>query len=355
MELKAREENQRRFRHEQGLVMVATIAFGMGIDKPDVRFVLHVDLPSSIEAYYQETGRAGRDGLPAEALMLYGAGDIALRRRFIEESEAPDVRKRMEHTKLEALLGFAESSQCRRQVLLAYFGDDCAPCGNCDACLDPPRTFDGTIAAQKLLSCIHRTGERFGQVHVISVLVGEPDERIERLGHDKLSTFGIGKEHDRNTWRSIARQLIAHGLITVDVTGHGGLSISPKGRQFLRQKPPLSLRALRKGRPEKKAARREAKEALPAADRALFEKLRIKRLELAKAQSLPPYVIFHDKTLQEIAARAPRSLAEFATISGVGETKLTRYGEAFLRVLKSRDMEPEEDIRPDEALPSSAK
>ena len=238
MELKAREENQRRFQHEQGLIMVATIAFGMGIDKPDVRFVLHVDLPSSIEAYYQETGRAGRDGLPAEALMLYGAGDIALRRRFIEESEAPEVRKRMEHTKLEALLGFAESCQCRRQVLLAYFGDACAPCGNCGACLDPPQTFDGSIAAQKLLSCVHRTGERFGQVHVISVLLGEPDERIERLGHDKLSTFGIGREHDRNAWRSIVRQLTAHGLITVDVTGHGACLSRPRAASSCAKRRP---------------------------------------------------------------------------------------------------------------------
>jgi ATP-dependent DNA helicase RecQ len=260
----------------------------------------------------------------------------------------------MEHSKLEALLGFAESCQCRRQVLLAYFGDDCAPCGNCDACLDPPRTFDGSIAAQKLLSCIHRTGERFGQAHVISVLLGEPDERIERLGHDKLSTFGIGKEHDRNAWRSIVRQLVAHGLITVDVTGHGGLFISPKGRQFLREKPPLSLRVLRKGRPEKKAARREARDALPAGDRALFERLRIKRLELAKAQNLPPYVIFHDKTLQEIAARVPRSLAELATISGVGEAKLARFGEVFLQVINSLDVSAEEDASPDQSLPSSA-
>ena len=211
MEMKAREENQRRFQHEQGLIMVATIAFGMGIDKPDVRFVLHADLPASIEAYYQETGRAGRDGLPAEALMLYGAQDIALRRRFIDESEAPDARKRMERRKLDALLGFAESCQCRRQVLLRYFGDDCEACGNCDVCLDPPETFDGSIAAQKLLSCIYRTGERFGQAHVISVLLGEPDERIGRLGHDKLSTFGIGREHDRNAWRSIVRQLVAMG------------------------------------------------------------------------------------------------------------------------------------------------
>lgn len=242
MEMKAREESQRRFQREQGLIMVATIAFGMGIDKPDVRFVLHADLPASIEAYYQETGRAGRDGLPAETLMLYGAEDIALRRRFIDESDAPDARKRTERRKLDALLGFAEACQCRRQVLLRYFGDDCEACGNCDVCLDPPETFDGSIAAQKLLSCIYRTGERFGQVHVISVLLGETDERIERLGHDKLSTFGIGKEHDRNAWRSIVRQLVAQGLVEVDVAGHGGLSISEDGREFLRERPPLNLR-----------------------------------------------------------------------------------------------------------------
>ena len=339
MEMKAREENQRRFQHEQGLIMVATIAFGMGIDKPDVRFVLHVDLPGSIEAYYQETGRAGRDGLPADVLMLYGAGDIALRRRFIAESEAPEPRKRMEHRKLDALLGFAESSKCRRQVLLRYFGDDCDPCGNCDVCLDPPETFDGSVAAQKLLSCIYRTGERFGQAHVISVLLGERDERIDRLAHDKLSTFGIGREHDRDAWRSMVRQLVAHGLLAVDVAGHGGLSIAPQGRQFLREKPALSLRAFKKATPERKAARRETKDALPAADHALFEKLRARRLELARAQQVPPYVIFHDRTLADMAARRPRSLAALATTPGVGEAKLARYGEAFLEVINAHDQE----------------
>jgi len=347
MEMKAREANQRRFQHEQGLIMVATIAFGMGIDKPDVRFVLHADMPASIEAYYQETGRAGRDGLPAEALMLYGAENIALRRRFIDESEAPEARKRMEHRKLEALLGFAESSQCRRQVLLRYFGDDCPPCGNCDVCLEPPETFDGSIAAQKLLSCIYRTGERFGQAHVISVLLGESDPRIGRLGHDKLSTFAIGKEHDRDAWRSIVRQLVAHGLISVDVAGHGGLFISPKGGQFLREKPPLSLRVLRKAKPERRSSRREATGALPAADHALFEKLRATRLELARAQSVPPYVIFHDKTLAEMAARRPRSIADLGAIPGVGEAKLARYGQAFLAVVNGHDAGLGEDLRPE--------
>jgi ATP-dependent DNA helicase RecQ len=339
MEMSAREENQRRFQHEQGVIMTATIAFGMGIDKPDVRFVLHVDLPASIEAYYQETGRAGRDGLPAEVLMLYGAEDMALRRRFIAESEAPEPRKRTEHRKLDALLGFAESCQCRRQVLLRYFGDDCDPCGNCDVCLDPPQTFDGSVAAQKLLSCIYRTGERFGQAHVVSVLLGERDERIARLGHDKLSTFGIGREHDRDAWRSMVRQLVAHGLIDVDVTGHGGLSIAPQGRQFLREKPPLSLRALKKAKPDRKAARRETRDALPAADHALFEKLRARRLELARAQQVPPYVIFHDKTLADMAARRPRSRAELAATPGVGDAKLARYGAAFLEVINAHQQE----------------
>ncbi|MGJ4998751.1 DNA helicase RecQ [Bradyrhizobium sp. HKCCYLS3077] len=337
MEMKAREKNQRRFQLEQGLIMVATIAFGMGIDKPDVRFVVHADLPSSIEAYYQETGRAGRDGLPSETLMLYGAEDIALRRRFIDESDAPDARKRTERRKLDALLGFAETCQCRRQVLLRYFGDDCEPCGNCDICLDPPQTFDGTIAAQKLLSCIHRTGERFGQMHVIAVLLGERDERIERLGHDKLSTFGIGTEHDRNAWRSIVRQLVAHGLISVDIAGHGGLSISPEGRQFLRDKPQLSLRVLKKTRRDRKARERETAAAFPDIDRELFDKLRTKRMELAREQNVPPYVIFHDKTLAEMAARHPRTTAELAAIPGAGTVKLARYGDAFVAVINAHD------------------
>jgi ATP-dependent DNA helicase RecQ len=354
MEMKARDENQRRFQHEQGVIMVATIAFGMGIDKPDVRFVLHADLPASIEAYYQETGRAGRDGLPAEALMLYGAEDIALRRRFIEESDSPDARKQLERRKLDALLGFAESSQCRRQVLLRYFGDDCEPCGNCDVCLDPPKTFDGSIAAQKLLSCIYRTGERFGQAHVISVLLGEPDERIGRLRHDKLSTFGIGREHDRNAWRSIVRQLVAHGLITVDVAGHGGLFISSQGRQFLRDKPSLNLRVLKKARRERKSAGGEAWNAFPTADRALFDKLRARRLELARAQNVPPYVIFHDRTLAEMAARCPRSVAELAGVPGVGRAKLAHYGEAFLAVINGHDTRAGENILTGHALPPGA-
>jgi len=353
MAMKDREANQRRFQLEPGVVMVATIAFGMGIDKPDIRFVLHADLPSSIEAYYQETGRAGRDGLPAEVLMLYGARDISLRRMFIEQSEAPDERKRMERGKLETLLGFAETSQCRRRILLDYFGDDCAPCGNCDTCLDPPDAFDGSMAAQKLLSCIYRTGERFGQRHVISVLLGEADERIRRLRHDRVSTFGIGKEHDRASWRSIMRQLIALGLVDVDMADHGGLAISQRGRQFLRDKPSLHLRTLRRPKRQRTADRAGAAGAFPAADAALFEKLRRKRLELAKAQNLPPYVIFHDKTLQEMARRRPRTRPDLVALSGVGEAKLGRFGAAFLDVINGHESDSSEAAGPGHALSSA--
>lgn len=335
MDKPAREANQARFQHGEAVIMVATIAFGMGIDKPDVRFVAHFDLPSSIEAYYQETGRAGRDGLPSQTLMLYGIEDIALRTRFIEESDAPDLRKRMERHKLDALLGLAETASCRRQVLLSYFGDACAPCGNCDTCAAPPQLFDGSIAALKALSCIHRTGERFGQAYIVDVLTGAQDERITRFGHDQISTYGIGTEHDNRTWRAILRQLIALRLVTVDLSGHGGLSISAEGRQFLRKRPQLQLRA-----PAPKAAgRRRAGDSrsgpapVPPADQGLFDALRAKRMELAKAQGVPPYVIFHDRTLAELAAARPKTARAMASIPGIGETKLERYGPAFLEIL----------------------
>lgn len=334
MEKPVREANQMRFQHGEAIIMVATIAFGMGIDKPDVRFVAHIDLPGSIEAYYQETGRAGRDGLPSEALMLYGYEDIALRSRFIEESEAPDQRKRMERQKLDALLGLAETAHCRRQLLLSYFGDHCEPCGNCDTCAEPPKLFDGTIAAQKALSCIYRTGERFGQAYIVDVLLGAGNDRIVQSGHDRISTFGIGTEHDNRTWRAILRQLIALRLIDVDLTGHGGLSISEAGRSFLRDKPTLMLRSPSAARAARgKVARGQTSVALPEADRALFQALRDKRMEIARAQNLPPYVIFHDKTLIELAAARPTSRAAMAQVPGVGETKLDRYGPAFLSVI----------------------
>jgi len=334
MDKTAREANQARFQHGEAVIMVATIAFGMGIDKPDVRFVVHIDLPSSIEAFYQETGRAGRDGLPSETLMLYGFEDIALRSRFIEESDAPDLRKRMERQKLDALLGLAETASCRRQVLLSYFGDACEPCGNCDTCAKPPELFDGTTAAQKALSCIYRTGERFGQAYVVDVLLGVESTRISDLGHDRISTYGIGKEHDNRTWRAILRQLIALRLISVDFAGHGGLSISDAGRQFLREKPILMLRAPSAPRAERaKVSRKQAADTLPEADRELFQALRQKRMEIARTQNVPPYVIFHDRTLMELAAARPVSRAAMSAVPGVGETKLDRYGPAFLAVI----------------------
>jgi ATP-dependent DNA helicase RecQ len=334
MDKGAREANQMRFQRGEAVVMVATIAFGMGIDKPDVRFVAHLDLPGSIEAFYQETGRAGRDGLPSETLMLYGSEDIALRSRFIEESDAPDQRKRMERQKLDALLGLAETAGCRRQVLLSYFGDHCEPCGNCDTCAEPPKLFDGTVAAQKALSCIYRTGERFGQAYIVDVLLGVDNDRIAQFGHDRISTFGIGREHDNRTWRAILRQLIALRLVDVDLAGHGGLSIAPSGRDFLRDKPTLMLRVPPAARARRdKVARSAAQSVVSDADRDLFQALRQKRLELARTQNVPPYVIFHDRTLIELAAARPASRAEMANVPGVGEAKLDRYGPAFLTVI----------------------
>ena len=335
MDKAARETNQMRFQRGEAVVMVATIAFGMGIDKPDVRFVAHLDLPGSIEAYYQETGRAGRDGLPSDTLMLYGSEDVALRSRFIEESDAPDQRKRMERQKLDALLGLAETADCRRRVLLSYFGDHAEPCGNCDTCAEPPKLFDGTIAAQKALSCIYRTGERFGQAYVVDVLLGVENDRIAQFGHDCISTFGIGKEHDNRTWRAILRQLITLRLVEVDLAGHGGLSIAPAGRDFLRDKPTLMLRVPPAPRARRDKVRRSAAQSTVAeADQNLFQALRQKRMEIARAQNVPPYVIFHDKTLIELAAARPSSRAEMAGVPGVGEAKLDRYGPAFLAVIE---------------------
>ena len=334
MDKAARQANQRHFQLGEAVIMVATVAFGMGIDKPDVRFVAHVDLPGSIEAYYQETGRAGRDGLPSEALMLYGSDDIALRSRFIAETDAPEPRKHMERQKLDALLGLAETAGCRRQVLLSYFGDQHPPCSNCDTCAAPPKLFDGTVAMQKVLSCVYRTGERFGQAYIVEVLLGVESERILHNGHNKISTFGLGKGHDHKTWRAVLRQAIALRLIEVDLGGHGGLYIGAAGRAFLRDKPNLMLRAPDAKRSlTKKETRNQAQAAVNETDRELFQALRQKRMEIARLQNLPPYVIFHDKTLIELAAARPKSRAEMANVPGIGEVKLDRYGPAFLSVI----------------------
>ena len=334
LEKAVRARHQERFIKEEAVVMVATIAFGMGIDKPDVRFVAHLDLPSSIEAYYQETGRAGRDGLPADAWMTYGLDDLVKRRQLIELSGTPDAQKRVERQKLDALLGYCETTRCRRQVLLAYFGEELpAPCGNCDTCLAPPERFDGTEAAQKALSCVYRTGQIFGAQHVIDVLLGGDTERIRKFHHDRLSTHGIGGDFSRDQWRSIFRQLVAHGLLSVDIEGHGGLRLGPGARPLLRGEQRLELRheAVRKAPAAAKTRRAVTFE--DADQEALFQALRAKRLALAKAQGVPPYVIFHDATLAEMARARPSALPQLAVISGVGEAKLDRYGEAFLAVI----------------------
>ena len=341
----ARAHNQDRFLKEDGVIVVATVAFGMGIDKPDVRFVAHLDLPKSLEAYYQETGRAGRDGLPATAWMAYGMQDVAKVRHMVESSEAGDAQKRVERMKLDSLLGYCETSKCRRQVLLSYFGDQMAePCGNCDTCLEPVTTFDGTEAAQMALSCAYRTGQMFGAAHLVDVLLGNETERVQRFRHDSLSTFGIGTALSAAEWRSVFRQLVALGLLTVDVEGHGSLRLGEDCRPVLRGERRIELRRdpVRQ-KPKKRAARGTAVLEDPN-DEALFQALRSKRLELAQEQGVPPYVIFHDSTLVEIAATKPDSLAAFTTIGGVGQTKLDRYGEAFLAVVaEHREVDPDRD------------
>jgi len=326
-----RSENQTRFLREDGVVIVATIAFGMGIDKPDVRFVAHLNLPKSLEAYYQETGRAGRDGRPAEALLFYGLQDVITLRQFVLNSDADELHKRIENQKLDQMLGYCELTSCRRQALLAYFGDQLdEPCGNCDTCLNPPQTWDATLAAQKALSCAHRTGQRFGVNYLINVLLGKEDERIRRFGHDELSTFGIGEELNTKQWRSVFRQLIAQGLLGVDQKGHGGLCLSEACRSVLKGERKLYLRKENKSESTK---RRRHKPAYSGANAELWEALRDKRMQLAKEQGVPPYVIFHDATLVEMMEYLPRDLRQMSRISGVGEKKLADYGEAFLQVL----------------------
>jgi ATP-dependent DNA helicase RecQ len=334
MTAQKRQKNQEKFLQEDNVIMVATIAFGMGIDKPDVRFVAHLNVPKSIEAYYQETGRAGRDGFAAEAWMIYGLADIATQRNFIEDSNAPENQKKIERQKLNSLLALCEASTCRRQILLNYFGDSCAPCGNCDNCQNAPKTFDATIAAQKAISCVYRTEQRFGVAYLIDVLVGAAEPRIKNFGHDKLGVFGVGKEFSKVEWQGIFRQLVTTNFLKVDLEAHGGLIITDLGRNFLKEKPVLQMRA---HAPKTKV--KDAPKAKPVLDlqgdeeNRLFANLKAKRLEIAKAQNLPPYVIFHDKTLLEMVKLRPQSLAQMAKISGVGEAKIKKYGKVFLGVI----------------------
>ena len=336
MDTATRTDHQARFQRDDGLVMVATIAFGMGIDKPDVHFVAHLDLPRSIEGYYQETGRAGRDGAPADAWMAYGLADVVQQRRFIDQSDASEEYKRVSAAKLDALLGLCETAGCRRVRLLEYFGEASAPCGNCDTCLEPPETFDATAPAQKALSAIYRTGQRFGAVHLIDVLRGKAGERVTRWDHDKLSVFGVGADLDETAWRVIFRQLVALGLARVDHEAHGALRLAEASRPVLKDGKRVSMRRV-VARPH--AATRSSRSAVATGggfgpqDTALLERLKAWRLAEARTQSVPAFVILHDKTLAEIAHRRPDTLTALAGVSGIGAKKLERYGPALVELV----------------------
>ena len=333
-----RNVNQRRFLREEGVIMVATVAFGMGIDKPNVRFVVHLDLPKSMEGYYQETGRAGRDGLPANAWMAYGLGDVVSMRQMLLSGDAPDERKRVELQKLDALLGFCESTACRHQTILRYFGEEHpGDCDQCDNCLTPVDTWDATKAAQMALSCVYRTGQRFGVAHLIDVLLGKTTPKVEQFNHQQLSTFGIGKDLAQTQWSSVYRQLVAAGFINVDIEGYGGLKLAEAARPVLRGEQEIWLR--RDAEPAKRKASKaergsRLREAFAGANEdPLWQALKAKRTALAREQGVPPYVIFHDSTLLEILNRKPQTLGDMAQISGIGQTKLAKYGDAFLQVV----------------------
>ncbi len=335
MDARARSRNQDAFLTEDNLSLVATVAFGMGIDKPDVRYVAHLDMPSSVEAYYQETGRAGRDGQPSDAWMCYGMADVAMRRKMISEGAAPDEIKRVEQAKLNALLGICETTGCRRRAILAHFGEaHPGNCGNCDTCLSPVETWDGSDAAIKAMSAIYRTGQRFGAGHVIDVLTGKGNERAERLGHDALAVFGVGRDVDTKTWQSVFRQLAAAGLIYADQEAHGAIKLSEEARPVLRGEQKVLLRRDQPKR-SKKEARASKAAGMPEGARDLFQQLRAMRADIAKAQGVPPYVVFHDTTLRALAAERPQTLEAMSGVTGIGQAKLARYGAAFLAVIQA--------------------
>jgi len=358
LESSVRQHHQNRFLREEGLIMVATIAFGMGIDKSNVRFVAHLDLPKSIEAYYQETGRAGRDGLPAIAWMSYGLQDVTMLRKIMAQSEADRLYKSIELQKLEKMLAYCETTTCRRQALLDYFAEQLpTACGNCDICLEPVETWDGTKAAQKALSCIYRTEQRFGVHYVIDVLLGKMTQRVEKYQHQYLSTFGIGKELKEQQWYSVFRQLIARGFVTVDSEGYGTLQLTQQARPLLRGEQSLLLRKDIHQTTKKEAQKygRSSRQVFEDDEKILYDSLRAKRLELAQAQEIPPYLIFHDSTLEEIVHHRPRNLEEFSRISGVGTRKLECYGQIFLEILEDHILQNEKKPSPENSVENSVK
>jgi ATP-dependent DNA helicase RecQ len=334
METATRAKHQARFQQEDGIVVVATIAFGMGIDKPDVRFVAHLDLPKSIEGYYQETGRAGRDGTPADAWMAYGLGDVVQQRRMIDQSDGSEAYKRVSMAKLDALLGLCESAGCRRVRLLDYFGEPSTPCGNCDNCVEPPETWDATEASRKALSCIYRTGQRFGAVHLIDVLRGRSTQRTTQWDHNKLAVFGVGADLDEATWRNVFRQLVALSYARPDHEAYGALQLTDASRAVLKGEVKVEMRRVVTRKEKSVKVRRGASSApLAPANAALLDKLKSWRFVEAQSQSVPAFVIFHDSTLAGIAAANPKTLGELSEISGIGTKKLERYGEAILELL----------------------
>ena len=332
-----RKRNQDRFMSENGAVMTATIAFGMGIDKPDIRYVCHLNLPASMEAYYQEIGRAGRDGAAAETMLLYGYDDLRMRRTFIEDETTDEEHKRREHRRLDALISYCESAECRRIALLGYFDEQTGPCGNCDNCLNPPTLVDATRQAQMLLSAIHRTGQAFGAGHVIDVLLGAETDKVRQRGHDQLPTYGVGKDFPKQYWQSLVRQAVAGGQIMINIAKYGGLEITERGRAILKGESPFHFREPGKkpARVSRRAAREAAASDLPAPDLALLAKLKDLRLSLAREQRVPAYVVFPDATLIEMARVRPSSLDQMREISGVGPRKLEQFGPQFLTVTRA--------------------
>ncbi|MBF8781883.1 DNA helicase RecQ [Pseudomonas fulva] len=337
-----RAANQHRFLNEEGLVMVATIAFGMGIDKPNVRFVAHLDLPKSLEAYYQETGRAGRDGLPADAWMAYGLQDMVMLKQMLQNSEGDERHKRIEQHKLDAMLALCEETRCRRQALLAYFDERLEqPCGHCDNCVDQVQTWDATEPARQALSTVYRTGQRYGVGHLVDVLMGKQTEKVRNFGHEKLSVFGVGKATSESEWRSLFRQLVARGLVDIDLEGYGGLRLSDSCRPLLRGEVSLQLRRdLKPQTVARSSGGSPASQLVRGEERERWEALRALRRKLAEEHSVPPYVIFPDSTLLEMLRSQPGSLAEMGRVSGVGARKLERYGQAFLEVLNGGEQAP---------------